>query len=185
MANQIESITTSATLRDQCNQPMGSVGKLGRYQVVAKMPEGVSLTDYELGVYAKNVRLLDRIVNYFTGFLTQEKNEAMIDFIRTGTLQAMEDYGRGKTILSDMQGDLLNEQLYIFERMMNGSTQATLEQQRRAIEALKQFLTSEAREDMHETVKEFIQKHVHNEALADALQSLIEVNVSVEVDSWM
>lgn len=168
MSNEIKAPESAQHLNEQMEQHnVPTTGKFGRYQVVAKMPEAdekgmVNYSKYKLGVYAESVSLFDRIVNFFTGFLTREKHDAMIDFIQTGHLQAMEEED-GAIVLTDMedlQNHYLDERIDLFRKIMSGETGATPSEQDRAIDAL-----IEAEKDKR--LDEDQQKRIHDVLCAE------------------
>ena len=140
----------------------------------------VSTTPFKVSVCSEKVSLLDRIVNYFTGFLDKEKNDAMLDFIRTGSIQYMNTTDGKKTEPSKQRGNLIDERLFIFKELISGNTKATLEQQREAIKGLNQFLKeNDVRGEPRKKVSDYIKgNNIEHDTLNEKLQKLVAVESS-------
>lgn len=165
-------------------QPKSQTGKLSRYQVVLNDEKGLGISSNgELGVYAeaKEVSIFERIINYFTGALTKEKNEAMIDFIGTGTLKVLEKDEKGNALLADLEnltpGVGFNNRLRVFKSVMDGSTGATIEQKNKAVDALIAFIEKQGDPAITTKAQESIAKHgIEHTALKEALSKDIAFN---------
>lgn len=133
----------------------------------------------------KKVSIFERIINYFTGALTQEKNEAMIDYIGTGTLKVLEKDEEGNALLVDLEslthGVGFHHQLRVFKSVMDGSTGATLDQKNKAVDALVSFIAKqgnlEVAAELGKKAQEYITKHgIEHKALKDLLIKDVPVN---------
>jgi len=192
MATNDYNTSISSPLKHEGVQDQGAtqkepqVGKLSRYQVVLnnESDSGIS-SKGELGVYAeaKKVSIFERIINYFTGALTQEKNEAMIGFIGTGTLKVLDKDEEGNALLVDLEnltpGVEFHNQLRIFKAVMDGSTEATPDQQAKAVDALVAFIKKHDDSGIRTKAQEYMAKHgIEYTALQEAL--LGETSVSYD-----
>ena len=131
-------------------------GTFGHFTVVTATKPSSELaastsTTTEIGTYYKDVSIWDRIVNWFTGKLDREKNQAIIGFIATGITKDYSE-GLGETLL-DTSSPL--ERLDVFKKFMTGRSNATLDEKKQACEALQMLIDGMSQDERNEFKNDF------------------------------
>lgn len=162
--------------KNQFSDPVDAGGKLGRYTVA--IGQGATAKAEEVThavvVYTEKVSLLDRIVNWITGALDKEKNEALVAFIETGEAKVFNFATEKLQDESQVTGSL-TDRLNIFEKLMRGDTGAKLDQKKAACEAFEQVIEG-ALSSNEDATKKLI-----NEALSRILSSTKDGELKPEI----
>jgi len=135
MADQTVLGPVSGPDKNLFSGPVDAGGKLGRYTVA--IGEGASSkaeeATHSVVVYTEKVSILDRIMNWITGALDKEKNQALVGFIETGEAKvfsfATESLKDGK-----QETGSLVDRLSVFEKLMAGKTGAKIDEKKAACE---------------------------------------------------